>query len=113
VTGLGSGRATVPGGLRDWRGGLVLLEPMDEVIGGHGPADVVALDRVAAKRVQLPQGHHVLDPFGDHPEAKVAARSTVERTITASRLLLVIWDTNDRSILSSCTGRVLRCAIEE
>jgi hypothetical protein len=73
VTGLGSGRATVPGELRDRRGRLVLLEPMDEVIGGHGPVDVVALDRVAAKRAQLPQGHRVLNPFGDHPEAKVAA----------------------------------------
>jgi len=51
----------------------VLLEPVDEVVGGDGSADVVTLDRVAAERVQLPQGHHVLDPFGDHPQAKVAA----------------------------------------
>ncbi len=52
--------------------GLVLLEPADEVIGGQGPVDAVALDRVVAKRVQLPQGHRVLNPFGDHPQAKVA-----------------------------------------
>jgi hypothetical protein len=40
-------------------------------------------------------------------------RSTVDRTITASLALLVICDTNERSTLSSCTGRLLRCAIEE
>src|SRR5215212_4808430 len=40
-------------GLRNCRGRLLLLEPVDEVVGGDGSADVVALDRVAAERVQL------------------------------------------------------------
>ena len=60
-------------GLRGWHGRLLLLEPMDEVIGWRRSADVVALDRVAAKRVEFLQGLGILDPLGDHPQAKVAA----------------------------------------
>jgi len=56
-------------GLRGLRGCLLPLEPVDQVVGRDRPADVVALDGVAAERVQRPPGGLVLDPFGDDPQA--------------------------------------------
>jgi hypothetical protein len=37
----------------------------------------------------------------------------VDRTITASLLLVAIWPTKERSALSSSTGRAFRYDIEE
>jgi hypothetical protein len=68
----------------------LLLEPVDEFVGAYGSADVVALDRVAAERVQLLPGGRVLDPSATTRRPRLRPRSTVDRTITASRRLLVI-----------------------
>jgi hypothetical protein len=75
----------------------LLLEPVDEFVGAYGSADVVALDRVAAERVQLLPGGRVLDPSATTRRPRLRPRSTVDRTITASRRLLVICATNDRA----------------
>src|SRR5215217_4077095 len=69
TTRLGPGVVSLDG----WTEGLLPFEPGNEVVGGHRPADVVPLDGVAAKDVQLLQGERVLDAFGDDPQAKVAA----------------------------------------
>jgi hypothetical protein len=53
----------------------------------------------------LQGGPRVFDALGHHPQTQLRPRSTVERTITASLVLLVICDTNERSTLSSWTGR--------
>jgi len=51
-----------------------LVEPLVEVVDGHGLADVVALDGVAAQRGQFVPGALVLDAFGDDPQASRPGR---------------------------------------
>jgi hypothetical protein len=63
-----SGRL-IGGWVAGWRGCFLLLEPASGVVGGDGPADVVALDGVAAEEIQVLKGERVLDSFGDHPQA--------------------------------------------
>src|SRR6266508_3816491 len=46
----------------------LLLEPADQLVGRHRPADVVALDGVTAQRVQFLQGPLVLHALGDHTQ---------------------------------------------
>ncbi len=67
-----------------WR---LLLEPVDVVVGRDGPADVVALDRVAAKRVQLLPGGRVLHPPRRPPASPgcdPGPRWSVRRAVTAA-----------------------------
>ena len=46
-------------------------DPLCDLLGGPGPADVVTLGRVAAKLGQLLANLEGLDPFGDDPEAEI------------------------------------------
>ena len=85
-----------------------MFEPAGEVVGGDRSADVVALDGVAAQQAELLQGEAFSTPSATTRRPRLRPRSMVEWTITASLELWSIWETKDRSTLSSCTGRCLR-----
>jgi len=75
--------------------------------GGDGPGQVVALGDIAAVVGEQGEGLAGFDAFGDQGQAEVVAEVDTLRTIRALLVSSVIVSTNDLSIFSSVTGRVL------
>ena len=82
------------------------LEQLGELTGGHRAGEVEALRDVAAERAQRVHVLLALDALGDDGEAEVVAE--VDGGAHQDGVLLrwcVMPSTNERSILSSSTGR--------
>ncbi len=88
-------------------------EPRRGLGGRHGGGHQPSLHRVAAEVPQALPRLVVLDALRDDEEAQECARSTVQRTISASSLSTASRATNERSIFSSLTGSRRRCTSEE
>jgi hypothetical protein len=61
----------------------------------RGCGYALVLDGVAAKRVQLLSGGMIFTPLATTRNPRLRPRSTVDRTVTVSRLLLVICATTE------------------